>query len=132
MEVMERPETSEPLARAQILVVDDEPGMRNFLVKTLRPLCRGVDEAANAAEAEQCLARQHYDVMLLDNIMPGTKGLDWLAERQRTGGFTETIMITAYADFHIALEALRAGASDLVLKPFRWSSRKHPGAKFTP
>ena len=84
MEVMERPETSEPLARAQILVVDDEPGMRNFLVKTLRPLCRGVDEAATAAEAEQYLARQHYDVMLLDNIMPVPR--DWLAERQRTGG----------------------------------------------
>ena len=119
MNVAERLEATEPLTRAQILVVDDEPGMRNFLVKTLRPLCNCVDEAATAEEAERCLARRQYDVMLLDNIMPGAKGLDWLAARQRGGGFTETIMITAYADFQTAVDALRAGASDLVIKPFR-------------
>lgn len=108
-----------PLAGASILVVDDEPGMRHFLVKTLRPLCRHVDEAADTIGAAQRLNARQYDVMIIDNIMPGQKGLDWLAEQRRAGGFTDTIMITAYADLQTAIDALRVGVSDFILKPFR-------------
>jgi len=107
------------LAGARILVVDDEPGMRHFLGRTLSPLCQLVDEAATTEEAAQCLKARQYDVMILDNIMPGQKGLDWLADQRRGGGFTDTIMITAYADLQTAIDALRAGVSDFVLKPFR-------------
>lgn len=110
---------TEDLAQASILIVDDEPGMRNFLVKTLAPLCRHVDEAADAEAASACLAQRHYDVMVLDNMMPGQKGIDWLAAERGRGGFTDTVMITAYADLETAIAALRAGAADFVLKPFR-------------
>lgn len=107
------------LARASVLVVDDEPGMRNFLVKTLRPYCTFVGEAEDAARASDLLAQRHFDVMILDNVMPGRKGIDWLAEERERGGFTDTIMVTAYADLETAIEAMRAGACDFVLKPFR-------------
>ncbi|AVW93243.1 sigma-54 dependent transcriptional regulator [Celeribacter baekdonensis] len=107
------------LTGARILVVDDEPGMRHFLVKMLSPLCRAVDEAPDAATAERLLSVHQYDIMVLDNIMPGQKGLDWLHARRESGGFTDTIMITAYADLHTAIEALRAGVSDFLIKPFR-------------
>ncbi|WCR02697.1 sigma-54-dependent Fis family transcriptional regulator [Paracoccus saliphilus] len=107
------------LARASVLVVDDEPGMRNFLVKTLTPHCLSVAEAGNTVEAEAELARRHFDVMILDNMMPGQRGLDWLAEQRGKGGFTDTVMVTAYADLETAIEAMRAGAADFVLKPFR-------------
>lgn len=109
----------DPLASASVLVVDDEPGMRHFLVKTLEPLCRRVDEAATAEEASVLLRQRQYDVMVLDNMMPGQRGLDWLAEQRFRGGFGDTIMITAYADLETAIEAVRAGVSDFVLKPFR-------------
>src|SRR5690606_32088777 len=104
---------------ARILIVDDEPGMRHFLVKTLRPICRAVDEAADAAAAQHLLSTRQYDVMVLDNIMPGQKGLDWLQSQRESGGFTDTVMITAYADLQTAIEALRAGVSDFLVKPFR-------------
>ncbi|AHD02214.1 sigma-54-dependent transcriptional regulator [Leisingera methylohalidivorans] len=110
---------ADPLEQASILIVDDEAGMRNFLVKTLRPLCQLVEEAENTEAAAALLSTRQYDVMILDNIMPGQKGLDWLADQRRDGGFTDTILITAYADLQTAIDALRAGASDFVLKPFR-------------
>ncbi len=107
------------LTQASILVVDDEPGMRNFLVKTLAPYCRVVAEAEDAAVASALLADRHFDVMILDNMMPGQKGIDWLAGERRRGGFTDTIMVTAFADLETAIEAMRAGAADFLLKPFR-------------
>ncbi|MCA0994833.1 sigma-54-dependent transcriptional regulator [Alloyangia pacifica] len=107
------------LAGASILVVDDEPGMRNFLVKMLGPRVQRVEEAASAQEATQKLDAAHFDLVILDNVMPKTTGLDWLAEQQRKGFFGDTILITAYADLDTAITALRAGVSDFVLKPFR-------------
>ena len=112
---------NDPLDGANILVVDDEPGMRHFLSKLLSPHCRIVDEAPDTEIAAELLSARQYDVMLLDNIMPGQKGLDWLKEVQVDGGCTDTIMITAYADLQTAIDALRIGVSDFVLKPFRSS-----------
>ncbi|QCO56150.1 sigma-54-dependent Fis family transcriptional regulator [Pseudorhodobacter turbinis] len=110
---------NDPLKGARILIVDDEPGMRHFLVKTLTPICGTVDEAPNAEMAEQFLSQKQYDVMVLDNIMPGQKGLEWLQTQHDKGGFTDTIMITAYADLQTAIDAMRAGVSDFLVKPFR-------------
>jgi DNA-binding NtrC family response regulator len=102
-----------------ILVVDDEPGMRNYLVRTLQPRCKRIEAAASAEAASQLLDKQHFDLVLLDNVMPGQSGLDWLKEQRRVGFFAEAILMTAYADLETAIQALRVGASDFVLKPFR-------------
>ncbi|WP_050526830.1 sigma-54-dependent transcriptional regulator [Pseudorhodobacter aquimaris] len=110
---------NDPLRGARILIVDDEPGMRHFLVKTLAPVCGTVDEAPDAETAARLLSQKQYDVMVLDNIMPGQKGLDWLHTQHDKGGFTDTIMITAYADLQTAIHAMRAGVSDFLVKPFR-------------
>ncbi|MGR3502585.1 sigma-54-dependent transcriptional regulator [Pseudaestuariivita sp.] len=107
------------LAGAAILVVDDEPGMRNFLVKILEPRVRVVAQAASPVEATALLDQAHFDLVILDNVMPGKTGLDWVAEQKAKGFFADTIMITAYADLETAIQALRAGVSDFVLKPFR-------------
>ncbi len=107
------------LSLASILVVDDEPGMRNFLVKILGPRCKRVEQAANVDEASQHLDNAHFDVVILDNVMPGKSGLEWLREQRKVGFFADAILVTAFADLETAIEALRAGAADFVLKPFR-------------
>lgn len=107
------------LARASILVIDDEPGMRNFLNKILGPRVKRLDLAASAAEASKLLDETHFDIVILDNIMPKKTGLEWVNEQRELGYFADTIMMTAYADLETAIAALRAGVSDFVLKPFR-------------
>ncbi|AWN39740.1 sigma-54-dependent transcriptional regulator [Methylobacterium durans] len=107
------------LAKAHVLVVDDEPGMRNFLVRTLAPRCARVEAVGDTIAAGQLLDSSHFDLIILDNILGGRTGLAWLAELRRDGLFTEVILITAFADLETAIEAVRAGAADFVLKPFR-------------
>lgn len=120
--ILPRPQSDafgEGLAQASILIVDDEPGMRNFLEKTLGPRCKRVEVARSARDAAKILDSNHFDMVVLDNIMPDMTGLDWLAEQRRVGLFADVILITAYADLETAIQALRAGVSDFVLKPFR-------------
>ena len=93
--------------------------MRNFLMRTLGPRCKHVEEAADTDEASRMLDKSRFDVVILDNIMPGKNGVDWLAEQRAVGFFADAILITAYADLDTAIQALRAGAVDFVLKPFR-------------
>lgn len=112
-------EYGESLAGASILVIDDEPGMRNFLTKILQPRCKRVEQAGSAQQASEILDRHHFDLVVLDNIMPGKTGLDWLREQGKVGFFSDAILITAYADLETAIEALQIGVADFVLKPFR-------------
>jgi DNA-binding NtrC family response regulator len=93
--------------------------MRNFLVRTLGPRCKRIEEAASAEAATKLMDGYHFDLVILDNVMPGQSGLDWLSEQRRVGLFAEAILMTAYADLDTAIHALRVGAADFVLKPFR-------------
>ncbi|MFW8635465.1 sigma-54-dependent transcriptional regulator [Cribrihabitans pelagius] len=107
------------LAAASVLVIDDEPGMRNFLSKALAGHCARVDATADTVEAAALLDANSYDIVLLDNVMPRQKGVDWLQEQRRIGLFSDVILMTAFADLETAIAAIRAGASDFLLKPFR-------------
>ncbi|AEG94163.1 candidate response regulator, NtrC [Ramlibacter tataouinensis TTB310] len=99
--------------------MDDEQGMRNFLVKTLVPRCHFVMDAGSAEEAAELLRGHHVDLVILDISLPGKSGVAWLKELREHGFSGEVILITAFADLDTAIEALRAGASDFILKPFR-------------
>lgn len=114
-----RDDYGEHLQFASVLVIDDEPGMRNFLIKILEPRVKRVEQARSAEQAAEILDLAHFDLVILDNVMPGKTGLDWLADQRRVGLFADTIMITAYADLDTAIRALRTGVADFVLKPFR-------------
>lgn len=107
------------LSKAAVLVIDDEPGMRNFLSKALTGVCARVDVAADTEEATELLDLKSYDLIVLDNIMPNKSGLEWLADQQTICLYSDAILMTAYADLDTAIAAIRAGASDFLLKPFR-------------
>jgi DNA-binding NtrC family response regulator len=104
---------------AHVLVVDDEPGMRNFLEKTLASRVGAVQAAASAEQADELLARHRFDLVILDIKLPGRSGITLLRELRAQGNACEVVLITAFADLDTAIEALRAGASDFLLKPFR-------------
>jgi DNA-binding NtrC family response regulator len=104
---------------ANVLIVDDEPGMRNFLEKTLGPRVGQVHAAGSADEADALLRRHRYDLIVLDVALPGRSGIDWLKALRAQGNTSEVVVITAFADLDTAIEALRAGAADFLLKPFR-------------
>ena len=102
-----------------VLIVDDEPGMRSFLDRALKQRCGLVETAASAEEGARLIERYHFDVIILDIALPGKTGVQWLQELRDSGCNSDVILITAFADMETAIDALRAGASDFILKPFR-------------
>jgi len=102
-----------------VLVVDDEAGIRNYLKRALEPYCPLVETADSAAHAEALRQRCHFDLIILDVRLPGKSGIEWLEELRDQGVRTDVILMTAYADLDTAIVALRAGAADFILKPFR-------------
>ncbi len=101
-----------------ILVVDDEPGMLSFLQRALAQRYGQVDTAGSVEQAVPQLHRRLYDLIILDISLPGRSGIEWLHELRDDGYAGDVILITAYADLDTAIDALRAGASDFLLKPF--------------
>ena len=102
-----------------VLVVDDEEGMRSFLSRALARRGCLVETAGSVEDGILVLERVPVDLIILDIALPGRSGLDWLKELEQSGFTGEVILITAFADMNTAIDALRAGASDFLLKPFR-------------
>ncbi len=114
-----------PVAKAEapwqqyaVLIVDDEPGMQSFLQRALSSRCGIVDCADSVEQARPLLERQRYDLVVLDIALPGLSGIDWLHELRQDGYAGDVVLMTAYADLDTAIDALRAGAADLLQKPF--------------
>jgi DNA-binding NtrC family response regulator len=101
-----------------VLVVDDEPGMVSFLQRSLALRCGWVATAGSVEEAAELLSRRHFDLIVLDIALPGRSGVEWLHELRDQGFAGDVVLMTAYADLETAIDALRAGASDFLLKPF--------------
>ncbi len=102
-----------------VLVVDDEAGMRSFLERALGARGCTVAAADSAEAGAALLAQQHFDAVVLDIALPGKPGIAWLRELRESGFSGDVVLITAFADMETAIDALRAGASDFILKPFR-------------
>lgn len=101
-----------------VLVVDDEAGIRELLSEILYDEGYGVFLAENAQQARQLLEQKNPDVVLLDIWMPDTDGLTLLKEWVEQGKLTiPVIMMSGHGTIETALEATRIGAVDFLEKP---------------
>ncbi len=100
-----------------ILVVDDEPDLRELYELTLMRAGYKVHTAASVATAKEALAAQVFGAVISDMRLSDGLGLEVLAELQRLGRPERAIVITAYGSAENAVEALKAGAFDYISKP---------------
>ncbi len=103
---------------ARILVVDDEPLLREFLEETLRRRGFGVILAANGDEALRRLPLDPPDLILLDIRLPGRDGLTLLPDLRLLCPEAPVVMMTGHGTLESAVEAMRRGAFDYLTKPF--------------
>lgn len=106
------------MAKAQILIVEDDRDLREALVTTLELAKFRVREASNASEALARLAESPVDMVVSDVNMPGLSGHELLAEVQRLYPGLPMMLITAYGQISDAVSAMQAGAIDYLVKPF--------------
>jgi two-component system response regulator AtoC len=103
--------------RARVLVVEDEAYVRQSVVDVLQSRGFRVTDAPGAREALEVLARAPVDVVLTDLRMPGLTGLDLIGELQKTAPDVPVVVLTGHGNVAAAVECLKAGASDFILKP---------------
>jgi DNA-binding NtrC family response regulator len=105
--------------RAQaILVVDDDAAMREMLAELLRDEGYAISEAASVDVALQLASEHEFDAVLSDIKMPGRSGLELLGEMRQLRPATPIVLMTAFGSIDAAVDAMRAGASDYLTKPF--------------
>jgi two-component system response regulator AtoC len=103
----------------QVLVVDDETAVRNGIAQVLTRQDLAVTMVADAAQAQAQLARQPFAIVLLDIKLPDMDGMELLKLIRRDFRDTEVIMITGYPTIQGAVECIKLGALDYLVKPFR-------------
>ncbi len=107
----------ESAPRRRILVIDDEVAIREVVQRLLTREGYDVAEAPDAATASALVAQRHFDAVITDVRMPGTSGLDLLADLKRGNPNAVVVVMTGYADMDMVLAALRADADDFIVKP---------------
>ncbi len=103
----------------RVLVVDDEPGLRQSLGLLLADAGYDVAAEGDAARALERALAEPFDLVLCDVRMPGLDGLAFLRAYQQRGGSALVIMMSAYGGEEAALAAMKEGAYDYIPKPFR-------------
>jgi DNA-binding NtrC family response regulator len=102
----------------KILIVDDEPFNLDLLEQELTDRGYAVERARDGAEALRKIESLRPDLVLLDYMMPGMSGLDVLRELQSTESDVPVIVMTAHGSIEVAVQAMKLGAYDFVVKPF--------------
>src|SRR5437899_4713933 len=110
-----KPAEKKPAAR--ILVVDDESGILDICSQVLR---RAGFEVSTASNGEEAVGRLHenWDLVLTDLTMPGTVDGNDLVWRTRASGNADVILMTGYPALDTAVQAIKGGAFDYLIKPF--------------
>jgi two-component system response regulator FlrC len=107
-----------------VLVVDDDPQMRSALKEAIRRIGHGADACENGLEAIGRIARTSYSLVVTDMKMPGMDGLSLLREIRRRSATQPVLVITGYGTVENAVETMREGATNYLLKPFSFEALK--------
>ncbi len=102
--------------KKNILVVDDESIIRDYLKEILKRLGCNIDDAVNGKEAIEKLKNIEYDIIITDIRMPDVSGMDVLKEAKSTLPDCEVLMVTAFGTIENAVEAMKMGAYDYMTK----------------
>ncbi len=109
---------------ANILIIEDEPRMRRLLEISLGEDGHNVFSAEDAEKGLLHLRKELVDLVVTDLKLPGMNGLEFLQEGKRQNAALPFIVMTAYGSVETAVDAMKAGASDYVLKPFTMAEMK--------
>ncbi|WP_027191445.1 sigma-54-dependent transcriptional regulator [Fundidesulfovibrio putealis] len=105
------------LTKPILLVVDDDPGHRTMLRTVLKDWGYGVEEAENGEKAVELVRGTPFDLILMDVRMAGMSGIDALKEIKVYNPAIPVLIMTAYSNVETAIEALKSGAYDYLIKP---------------
>lgn len=105
------------MTQKRVLIIDDEPDIRELLEITLGRMQICTDSAASVASAKQLLAQNHYDLCLTDMHLPDGKGLELVELIQQQYPQLPVAVITAHGSIDTAIESMKAGAFDFISKP---------------
>jgi two-component system response regulator HydG len=111
-----------PPTRLSVLVVDDEPALREVLSLRIRDWGYDVRTAGDVAEAERELASSPPDIIVSDVVLPGISGLELLKQLRSHDQKIPVILITAHGNIDAAVEAMKAGATDFLTKPLDYAT----------
>lgn len=106
------------MSKTKILIVDDELIMRESLAGWLERDGHEVETAASGEEAVEITGETRFDILLVDLKMEGMSGLDVLRKVKAEDPDVAVVMITAYGSISTAIEAMKDGAQEYLLKPF--------------
>ena len=109
----------------RVLIVDDDRRMRRTLQILLERMGLESTAAADVHEAQEQLRTARFDLVLTDLMLPGPSGLDLLEEIRAAQPALPVVLLTAYGTIQTAIEAIRKGAAEYVLKPFDNDSLEH-------
>ncbi len=109
---------------ANILIVEDEPRMRRLLEISLGEDGHTVNAVEDAETGLKALRKNETDLVVTDLKLPGMSGLEFLHEARRINAGIPMVVMTAYGTVETAVEAMKAGANDYVLKPFTMAEMK--------
>jgi two-component system, NtrC family, response regulator AtoC len=104
--------------KSKILVVDDEPGQRQFISGSLSR-SHQIAVAANGLEASQLLSHHSFDLVITDERMPGMSGIELIHWMRENSPEIPVIVLTAYGSVETAVEAIKLGAEEYLTKPLK-------------
>jgi two-component system OmpR family response regulator len=113
-----RQHPEQALSAATVLLIEDEPGIVDFVRRGLQAAGFAVEAALDGAEGERLALRGGYDAIVLDLMLPGRGGLEILASVRRATPNVPVIVLTARGAIEDRVQGLEAGAVDYLVKPF--------------